>query len=286
MAVDLHTHSRRSDGTDTPAAVIAAAAEAGLTGVALTDHDTTAGWDEAAAALPVGMLLVRGAEFSTHLPGDGRLVSVHLLGYLFDPAEPRLAAEMDRLRSDRLVRGLAMVDKMVAGGVKISREQVLDIAAGAPVGRPHIGRALVRAGLVDSVADAFGTYLSGSGPYYVMKADTDLYEAIALIRGAGGAPVLAHPGSRGAAQVLTDGQLADLAGAGLTGLEVDHPDHDAATRARLRTVADRLGLLATGASDYHGGNKSLRIGQDTTSEDVVDRLVDATSGVTRIVGSG
>ena len=107
------------------------------------------------------------------------------------------------------------------------------------------------------MADAFGTYLSGSGPYYVMKADTDLYEAIALIRGAGGAPVLAHPGSRGAAQVLTDGQLADLAGAGLTGLEVDHPDHDAATRARLRTVADRLGLLATGASDYHGGNKSL-----------------------------
>ena len=121
MAVDLHTHSRRSDGTDTPAAVIAAAAEAGLTGVALTDHDTTAGWDEAAAALPVGMLLVRGAEFSTHLPRDGRLVSVHLLGYLFDPAEPRLAAEMDRLRSDRLVRGLAMVDKMVAAGVRLPR---------------------------------------------------------------------------------------------------------------------------------------------------------------------
>lgn len=286
MAVDLHTHSRRSDGTDSPSALIAKAAAAGLSGVALTDHDTTAGWEEAASALPDGMVLVRGAEFSTHLSRDGRLVSVHLLGYLFDPADPPLAAEMERLRADRLARGLAMVDRMVAAGVPISREQVLDIAGGAPVGRPHIGIALLRAGLVDSVSDAFGSYLAGSGPYYVAKADTDLYDAIELIRRAGGATVLAHPGSRGAARILTDEQLADLGEAGLTGLEADHPDHDRPTRARLHAVADRLGLLATGASDYHGTNKSLRLGQDSTGEDVLRRLADATSGATPVIGPG
>jgi predicted metal-dependent phosphoesterase TrpH len=286
MAIDLHTHSRRSDGTDAPAVLVAGAAAAGLAGVALTDHDTVDGWDEAAAAMPAGMALVRGAEFSTHLVRDGRVVSVHLLGYLFDPTERALAGEMARLRSDRLTRGLAIVDRMVAGGVPISREQVLEIAAGAPVGRPHIGRALMHAGLVDSVSAAFASYLSGSGPYYVAKADTDLVDGIALVRGAGGAAVLAHPGSRGAARIMTETLLADLAAAGLTGLEVDHPDHDPGTRLRLRTAADRLGLIATGASDYHGTNKRLRIGQDTTDRDTVGRLADATSGVTAVLGWG
>ena len=286
MPFDLHTHSSRSDGTDPPRDLIALAAAAGLTGIGLTDHDTTAGWDEAVAALPAGMSLVRGAEFSTHLVAGGRQVSVHLLGYLFDPDDPALAAEMLRLQASRLTRGLAIVDRMVAAGVPVSREQVVDIADGAPVGRPHIGRALVKAGLVDSVSAAFDTYLAGSGPYYVAKADSDLYEGVALIRDAGGAAVLAHPGSRGAARVLTDHLLAELAEAGLNGLEADHPDHDEPTRERLHTVAARLGLVATGSSDYHGGNKTLRIGQDTTTDEAVRRLAEATSGATPILGGG
>lgn len=284
MAIDLHVHSNRSDGTDAPAVLVARAAAAGLTGLALTDHDTVGGWQEAADALPDGMVLVRGAEFSTHLVRDGRLVSVHLLGYLFDPDEPVLVAEMQRLRADRLSRGLAIVDRMIAGGVPISREQVLDIAAGAPVGRPHIGMALMQAGLVDSVSAAFAGYLSGSGPYYVAKADTDLYQGIALVLRAGGAAVIAHPGSRGAARIMSDTLLAELAEAGLTGLEADHPDHDVATRQRLRAAADQLGLVATGSSDYHGANKSLSIGQDTTGEDTVRRLAEATSGITPVLG--
>lgn len=284
MAIDLHLHSNRSDGTDDPAALVALAGAAGLTGLALTDHDTVAGWQEAADALPDGMVLVRGAEFSTHLVADGRLVSVHLLGYLFDPAEPALAAEMQRLRADRRSRGLAIVDRMVAGGVPISREQVLDIAAGAPVGRPHIGMALMRAGLVDSVSAAFAGYLSGSGPYYVAKADTDLYQGIDLVLGAGGAAVLAHPGARGAGRIMSDRLLAELAEMGLTGLEADHPDHDTGTRERLHAAADRLGLIATGSSDYHGANKNLSIGQDTTGEETVRRLAAATSGATPVIG--
>jgi predicted metal-dependent phosphoesterase TrpH len=286
MPFDLHTHSSRSDGTDPPRDLIALAAAAGLTGIGLTDHDTTAGWDESVAALPAGMSLVRGAELSTHLMAGGRQVSVHLLGYLFDPEDPALAAEMLRLQASRLTRGLAIVDRMVAAGVPVSREQVIDIADGAPVGRPHIGRALVNAGLVGSVSAAFDTYLAGSGPYYVAKADSDLYEGLALIRDAGGAAVLAHPGSRGAARVLTDDLLAELAEAGLNGLEADHPDHDEPTRERLHAVAARLGLIATGASDYHGGNKTLGIGQDTTTDEAVCRLADATSGATPILGGG
>jgi predicted metal-dependent phosphoesterase TrpH len=284
VGIDLHTHSNRSDGTDTPADLMVLAQQCGLAGIALTDHDSTAGWDEAARARPDGLFLVRGAEFSTHLMHEGRAVSVHLLGYLFDPADPALAAEMIRLRSDRLHRGMAMVEKMIADGVPISREQVLDIAAGAPVGRPHIGRALVQAGLVDSVSDAFGSYLSGAGPYYVAKADTDLFVGLSLIKAAGGAAVLAHPGSRGAARIMSEDLIADLAAAGLTGIETDHPDHSDATRARLRAIAERSGLLATGASDFHGANKKLRLGQETTPLETMHRLVAATSGTTALLG--
>ena len=284
MSVDLHTHSSRSDGTDTPTELVAAAAAAGLDGLAITDHDTTDGWAEAAAARPAGMVLVRGAELSTHLARDRRRISVHLLAYLFDPTGADLAAELQRLRNDRWHRGMAIVDRMIADEVPISREQVLDIAAGAPVGRPHIGMALVQAGLVGSVTEAFGAHLAGGGRYYVAKADTELYAAIGMVRRAGGAAVLAHPGSRGAAPFVTDSLLTTLCDAGLTGIEVDHPDHDEPTRVRLRAAADRLGLVGTSSSDYHGANKSLRIGQESSSLETVYRLADATSGVTELLG--
>lgn len=286
MRIDLHTHSSASDGTDTPAELMAAAAGAGLDAIGLTDHDTTDGWAKALAALPTGMTLIRGTEFSTGVPSGGRKVSVHLLGYLFDPDDAAIVAEHRRLVAERLERGLAIIDLMVADGIPISRRQVLEIADGAPVGRPHIGRALVQSGVVDTVTDAFRTHLAGHGSYYVPKLDTDLRRAVSMITDAGGAAVIAHPRGRGEFRALTAELIGELAGLGLAGLEVDHPDHDAADRAELTQIAARFGLITTGSSDYHGHNKTLTLGQCTTAPEALAALVSRTSGVTRpVVGA-
>jgi len=279
MRIDLHTHSAASDGTDSPAELMVLAGDAGLDVVALTDHDTSAGWEIAAAARPQSLTLVRGAEFSTHVVVDGRRRSVHLLGYLFDPADPAIVAEQARLVGERLQRGLRIVEHMVSAGVPITAEQVLDFAAGAPVGRPHIGRALVQAGLVNTVTEAFDTYLAGGGPYYVPKDDTELTVAVEMITAAGGASVVAHPWGRSQRPALDAHRFAALKDRGLSGIEVDHPDHGAAQRDELRALATRLGLLVTGSSDYHGTNKVLRLGQETTDPAVFDTLVAVTSGV-------
>ena len=284
MLIDLHAHSTASDGTDSPAELMAAAAAARLDVVAITDHDTTNGWDPAVAARPDDLWVIRGAEFSTLARASERRVSVHLLGYLFDPGARAVVDEQARLRQERLHRGMAIVQRMVTAGIPISPEQVMAIADGAPVGRPHIGQALVAAGVVESVDEAFASYLAGRGPYYVPKADTDLPTAIEMIADAGGVSVIAHPRGRGEFRALTFEYVKQLAGQGLGGLEVDHPDHSAAERAELRSIAERLDLLTTGSSDYHGHNKVLRLGQETTGPDTLAALVDRSSGVTAPVG--
>lgn len=282
--IDLHTHSTASDGTDSPAELMAAAEDAGLTVVALTDHDTTGGWAAAQEARPDGLALVRGAEFSTRARAGDRVASVHLLGYLFDPDDPAIVAEQERLRQERLHRGVAIVERMVAAGLPISVTRVLDIAGNAPVGRPHIGRALVDAGVVDSVDAAFASLLSGRGPFYVPKVDTDLERAVELIGAAGGVSVIAHCRARGERRVLTAQRIGELAEAGLTGLEIDHPDHDAAARAELTEIAGKYHLVSTGSSDYHGHNKKLRLGQETTAPASLQALVAATSGRVPVLG--
>jgi 3',5'-nucleoside bisphosphate phosphatase len=279
MRIDLHAHSNASDGTDTPGALMALARDASLDVVALTDHDTTGGWAEAAAALPAGLSLVRGAEFSTKFVRAGREASVHVLGYLFDPADVAVVAEQDRLRAERLGRGLAIVDRLVAAGVGITREQVLAIAGNAPVGRPHIGRALVDAKLVASVTEAFGSYLNANGRFYVAKADTPTETAIRMIAAAGGVSVVAHVRTRSAAHLLTKDRLEELAQLGLGGIEVNHPDHDDAARDELAGVARDLGLFTTGSSDYHGENKSLRLGECTTAPEVYEQIVSTATGI-------
>ncbi|MBM9465807.1 PHP domain-containing protein [Nakamurella leprariae] len=288
MRIDLHTHSDRSDGTDPPADLVRAAVAAGLDVLAVTDHDTTGGWAAVEEARPAGLTVIRAAEFSTQDPlggsPDGRPVSVHLLGYLFDADDPVIVAEHRRLQAARLRRGTAIVDKMVAAGVPITNDQVLTIAAGAPVGRPHIGRALVQAGVVSSVTEAFSGYLAGRGPYYVPKPDTDLATAVRMIAAAGGVSVLAHPRGRGERRVLTPERIEQLQRLGLSGLEVDHPDHDEAARDELRAIADDLGLITTGSSDYHGTNKTIRLGQETTAPAQLARIVAASSGVTPPLG--
>ncbi|SDG69555.1 PHP domain-containing protein [Klenkia brasiliensis] len=279
MRIDLHTHSSVSDGTDTPAELVAAAAAAGLDVVALTDHDTTDGWAAARAACPPGLALVPGMELSCRwFPADDRPISVHLLAYLFDPDAPALAAERARLRAERLTRGERMVTALAADGFPVSWDQVVARSGGGVVGRPHVARALVEAGVVGSVDEAFAGPLHHTSPYYVAKADTDVLEGIALVRAAGGVPVFAHGLARSRGRVVGDDALAAMAGAGLLGLEVDHPDHVDADRAHLRALAADLGLLATGSSDYHGTNKRTPIAACTTDLEQYERLLAAGTG--------
>jgi 3',5'-nucleoside bisphosphate phosphatase len=274
--IDLHTHSTASDGTDAPAGVVAAAAAAGLDVVALTDHDTTGGWDAAAAALPAGLALVRGAEFSCVVPGpDGsKDIPVHLLGYLFDPEHPAIVAEQTRLRVERDARLRRMTEKMAAAGFPVDVDAVFALLPeGASAGRPHLARALVGAGVVASVDEAFATLLYTGSPYYVEKVDTPAATAVGMVRAAGGVAVFAHPLARRRGRVVDEQAIADLAEAGLTGLEVDHPDHAPEDRALLRGLAGELDLVTTGSSDYHGTNKTTPIGAETTDPAQFEALV-------------
>ena len=247
MRIDLHVHSNASDGTDDPAEVVRRARAAGLDVVALTDHDTQAGIAAARDALSDDLTLVPGMELSCQF--DGR--SAHLLGYLFDPDNAELAAETAQIRDDRTYRAKAMVAKARELGADVSWDQVAAIADGAVVGRPHIARALAAAGAVETPADAFtADWIADGGRAFVDRYAVDLPRGIALIRAAGGVPVLAHPRSPG--YEIPDEVIAALAGAGLSGLEVFHFDHDQAQRARLAQLAASLNLIMTGGSDDHG----------------------------------
>ncbi len=285
--IDLHTHSTASDGTDTPEQLVAAAHRAGVEVLAITDHDTTGGWDAAAAALPSGMRLVRGAEFSCVSPTgrEERPVSVHLLGYLFDPAHPAIVAEQSRLRDERVVRLARITEKMTADGYPVDVESVFELVPeGTSVGRPHLARALVAAGVVDSVDEAFAKLLHNGSPYYVPKADTPVERAIAMVRAAGGVAVFAHPLARRRGRVVEPSVIADLATLGLGGVEVDHPDHAQEDRELLRELAAAHDLVTTGSSDYHGTNKITPVAAEHTDPDAFEALVARTSGVDVLIG--
>lgn len=283
--IDLHAHSTASDGTLSPADVVRAAGQAGLDVVALTDHDTLDGWPEALGACPAGLTVVPGLELScVYSAGQEQPISVHLLGYLVDPADPALRAELDRLQDERRHRGERMVEKLVAAGFPITWQRVLEFADGGSVGRPHIGRALLEAGVVSSVDDAFAELLSAAGPYYVRKADVDAVAGVGLIRAAGGVPVFAHPAAGRRGRVVDEAAIAVLAEAGLAGIEVDHPDHLPAERETLRALAGRLGLIPTGSSDFHGTNKVNQLGECTTSLPAYRDLMAAAWGSSPCLG--
>ncbi|MEV7978946.1 PHP domain-containing protein [Streptomyces sp. NPDC086519] len=283
MRIDLHCHSTASDGTDTPAELVRNAAAAGLDVVALTDHDTTRGYAEAIAALPEGLTLVPGAELSCRVGG----VSMHMLAYLFDPEEPALLAERELVRDDRVPRAQGMIAKLNALGVPVTWEQVKRIAGDGSVGRPHVASALVELGVVPTVSDAFTeAWLADGGRAFVEKHETDPFEAIRLVKGAGGVCVFAHPGAAKRGRTVPEAGIAEMAAAGLDGIEVDHMDHDEDTRARLRGLAGELGLLVTGSSDYHGSRKTVALGEYTTDPEVYGEITRRATGAFPVPGTG
>jgi 3',5'-nucleoside bisphosphate phosphatase len=243
--------------------------------LALTDHDTVAGHQQARATLPDGLTLLPGMELSCRLDGH----SVHMLAYLFDSGNEDLAAELARIRDSRINRARAMVDRLAELGAPVTWEQVSATAAGGVIGRPHIARAMVDAGVVADVAEAFGPdWIGPGGRAHVSRYALAPVRAIDLVTAAGGVTVLAHPRGNARGWRIPDGVISDLAAAGLTGLEVNHPQHEPAVRAQLAGLAAELDLVVSGGSDDHGELTGHRIGTETAPPDAYERLVSAATG--------
>ena len=283
MIADLHTHSTASDGTESPADLLRSAVAAGLDVVALTDHDTVRGWGEATAALADldrDLTLVRGAEIS----GVHHGVSLHLLAYLFDPGHDELARQMSLALDDRVPRAQAIVGKLAAAGYPVTWEGVLaQVGEGATVGRPHIADAMVAAGIVRDRAQAFDEFIHDGSEFFVGHYYVEVLDAIRLVREAGGVPVFAHPAASKRGETVPFSAIGDMAAAGLAGLEVDHRDNPPEAREQLRGIAADLGLLVTGASDYHGSGKENRLGENTTDPDAAEALLAQARGATPLL---
>ena len=268
---DLHTHSTFSDGTLAPDQVVELATTRGLTGIALTDHDNTGGVEQAqAAARGTGLTVLLGCELSAEHDGN----PVHVLGYGFDPDEPAFAAKRAWIAEGRVTRARRMVERLRQLGAPVELDRVRELAGGGAVGRPHVARAMVEAGVVDDMAAAFGPdWIGTGGRAYVPKDTVTPVEAVELIHGAGGVVVLAHPSVHAGAAAVPEPVIRAMAAAGLDGLEVDHPDQPPPDRAHWRALAAELGLEATGASDCHGALYGYRLGSERTPDATVERLL-------------
>ncbi len=274
VLIDLHTHSNVSDGTTSPTEVVRHAVEVGLDVLALTDHDTAAGWEEASgAAAQLGLVFVAGMEISTKLEGR----SVHLLAYLPDPTYEPMAAELTKVMTGRGDRLPAMVEQLAAAGPVLTEEEVrLQVGVHGVVGRPHVADALVARGFARDRTDAFERWLNPGRAGFVVRYAPDTRDMVRIITAAGGAAVIAHPWARSSRRVLTPETLAQLRSIGLVGIEVDHQDHPSEDRTRLRLLARDLGLVATGSSDFHGAGKiDHDLGCNVTAPAELGRLLEA-----------
>ncbi|HEY2642637.1 MAG TPA: PHP domain-containing protein [Galbitalea sp.] len=273
--IDLHTHSSVSDGTETPTELIEAAVEARLTAVAITDHDSTAGWREAFdAARGTGLLVIPGMELSTN-QGPA---SVHMLAYLFDPANPSIVAETRKIRDGRMHRAERIVER-ISKDYGITWADVLAQSVdGGTIGRPHIADALVAHGDVPDRSAAFQTILHWRSGYYEKYYAPSPLDGVRMIVAAGGVPVLAHPATHGRYRAIDDAALKVLVDAGLFGLEIHHRDNTEEGKIRLYELARKFGLAITGSSDYHGEGKPNRLGENTTEPAVLERLIAAGTG--------
>ena len=268
--IDLHTHTTASDGTDSPAALVNKALSAGIKTLAITDHDSTSGWSEAITALRPSLSLVLGAEIST-LTLDG--ISVHMLGLLFDGEDISMQNMLAECRDTRIPRMRKMIDLLAADGIKISIEDVMAATpVGATLGRPHLADALVRNKVVATRDEAFLELLSNNSKYYVTHAAPTPEAAIRQINQAGGVAVIAHPFASRRGEVISADTFAHLVSAGLHGIEVNHRDHSQAEREQLAEIADQLGLVQTGSSDYHGNGKLNELGENLTDPEQWARL--------------
>jgi predicted metal-dependent phosphoesterase TrpH len=276
VRIDLHAHSNVSDGTQAPADVIASAVEAGLDVVALTDHDSTDGWAEAAvAAREHGIALVPGMEVSCRTE-EG--ISVHLLSYLHDPAHPGLLEEITKAKDARHTRAERMVT-LLAEDYPLTWDDVIHhVAPGATLGRPHIADALVAAGVVEDRSEAFSSILTSRSRYFVQHYAPDPALAVELVRAAGGVPVFAHPVASARGRIVGERTYQEMIDAGLAGLEIYHRDNPEEGREFLRRLAQRHGLLVTGSSDYHGAGKPNLLGENLTSPEVLARIEELGTG--------
>jgi predicted metal-dependent phosphoesterase TrpH len=261
--IDLHTHTNKSDGTDSPRELVNKAIAMGLTVLGISDHDTTAGWEEAAQTVRGGLHLVLGSEISC-LTHDG--ISVHMLGFLFDQEHQQMQVMLEETRDGRLPRMRKMIEKMRAAGIDISMQDVEAARPeGATLGRPHLADALVNKGVISSRDQAFQGMLNNDSEFYVSHAAPTPAEAIAMIRSAGGVAVIAHPFASLRGQILQASDFQELIDAGLNGIEVDHRDHNPDEREMLRKLARELDLVVTGSSDYHGTGKLNALAEFQTS---------------------
>jgi predicted metal-dependent phosphoesterase TrpH len=288
VKIDLHTHSTRSDGLDSPSDVITNAAKAGVGVIALTDHDTVSGWDEARGkASELGLGFGPGIEVTSVSDverfGKTIRISVHLLAYLPDPDHRALETVLGDTVATREARGRAMVEKL-AEQIPITWDMVLDhLDAGATIGRPAIADTLVTMGLVPDRSAAFDYYLSTDGPFYVSHSTVSTLEAIGLIRQAGGVPVIAHPlkgvGPNTDPEDLPIAHFEQMIASGLKGVEVYHRDVPETARKWLLELAAKHDLVVTGSSDYHGvAGKPNQLGENTTSQQMLDRIVGLATG--------
>jgi hypothetical protein len=268
--IDLHTHSNFSDGTDSPAELINKALAAGVTTIALTDHDSIAGIEIAQSALRSGIALVPGAEISCQTD-DG--ISVHMLGLLFDLTDSELLATMEKTRENRHGRMQRIIERINEAGIEISMQDVLaELSDGATLGRPHLADALIKKGVVKSRDEAFSEMLHNKSKYYVAHYSPKPVEAIKLIKAAGGVSVIAHPMASHRGRTISVETFGDLIDAGLDGIEVDHRDHSPDEKSALIKLANENNLIMTGASDYHGNGKLNQLGEFTTNSAQWERL--------------
>ena len=261
--IDLHTHTNNSDGTDSPRELVNKAISLGMSVLGVTDHDTTGGWQEAIQTVRANISLALGSEISC-LSDDG--ISVHMLGLLFDGEHKEMQTMLEETRDGRLPRMRKMIEKMRAAGIEISMDDVEAARPpGATLGRPHLADALVNKGIIKSRDEAFQGMLNNDSVFYVSHAAPTPVEAIRMIAQAGGVSVIAHPFASLRGQILQASDFADLVAAGLHGIEVDHRDQNPDERAMLRNIANELGLVITGASDYHGSGKLNSLGEFLTA---------------------